>query len=141
VPIANRIATISFGVTLIGCACQAYAQDAAAWPDSLQNLTAEQGNTLLQMARDLLPAEQQADARIGVCLSRVDAAASEAIYKQGLADSVKLAGIAAHRRTGDRRYIDIANNSERVRLAKMLSEGGWLRQFRVQLTACMQVGK
>jgi hypothetical protein len=38
---------------------------------------------------------------------------------------------------GYKQYADITDDYERLRLAKMLGERGWLKQFRTDVTACL----
>jgi hypothetical protein len=137
---AHRSRTLFIAI-LLAYGSQAAAQDAEAWIRSLKNMSQQQGQTLLQVARDLLPHGEQTDARIVNCLALVDARASDPQYRHGLDESVKLTAIASRRRTGDKSYIEITDNGERVRLAKMLSEGGWLRQFRAGLLDCLKASE
>lgn len=100
-------------------------------------MTPEQGHFLLQITRDWVAPDKTGDAQIIACLGPVDALAADSEFRKGLEESVNLAGIAARRRTGDRSYLEIKDNAERVRMARLLAEGRWLRQLRLKLESCL----
>jgi len=47
----------------------------------------------------------------------------------------------AARRMGYKTYLGISDDDERERLAKMLAEGRWMRQFKKSLEACLKAGQ
>jgi len=113
------------------------AESASAWAAGLKNLTPEQGETLLRLARDLFPQEQLADSKFTACIDPYDAAASDPQTKQAIEDSIGMAEGAA-RRMGYKTYTGISDDEERERMAKMLAEGRWMRQFKKSLETCLK---
>ncbi|HEY7761155.1 MAG TPA: hypothetical protein VIA64_17210 [Burkholderiales bacterium] len=102
-----------------------------------QNLTAEQGRTLLALARDYDPGdEERAESAYAACVARYDADAADPAKRAPIEESFVLID-GATRRMGYKQYADITDNYERLRLAKMLGERGWLKQFRTDVAACL----
>jgi hypothetical protein len=130
-----RFALIALSV-LTACAGALLAADAGT---TFQNLTAEQGRTLLALARDFDPeAEDRADPAYAACIARYDAEAADPAKRAQMEESFQLI-VGATRRMGYTQYADITDDYERLRLAKMLGERGWLKQFRADVTACLGV--
>jgi hypothetical protein len=102
-----------------------------------RNLTAEEGRTLLSLARDFHPEEEEA--RYLQCMQRVDAAAADPEQKAQMQEALSLA-VGGVRRMGYTSYADITDDYERRRLAKMLAEGQWMRGFRKGLGECLSRG-
>lgn len=110
---------------------------AAGANSTFQNLTAEQGRTLLTLARDYDPdAEARADSAYAACVVRYDVEAADRTKRAQIDESFMLIAGAA-RRMGYTNYADISDDYERLRLAKMLGERGWLKQFRTEVIACV----
>jgi hypothetical protein len=103
---------------------------------SWANLTPQQAETLLQIARDLVPREELADSAYSACIDVQDKAAGDPAEKQALDEALKLVD-GASRRMGYRAYTEIGDEYERLRLAKMLGEGPWMRQFKRSLESCL----
>ena len=102
-----------------------------------QNLTAEQGRTLLALARDYDPEDEpRAEPAYAACIVRYDADAGDPAKRAQIEESFALI-TGATRRMGYTQYADISDDYERLRLAKMLGERGWLKQFRTDVTACL----
>jgi hypothetical protein len=128
-----RIALIAVSI-LAACAGALLAADA---DTTFQNLTAEQGRTLLALARDFDPGdEERADRGYAACIARYDAEAADPAKRAQMEESFQLI-VGATRRMGYTQYADISDDYERLRLAKMLGERGWLKQFRSDVTACL----
>jgi len=104
---------------------------------AFQNLTALQGRTLLALARDYDPdSEDRAQAAYPACVVRYDKAASDPAARAQMEESFALIE-GAVRRMGYKNYPDISDEYERLRLAKILGERGWLKQFRTEVSACL----
>jgi hypothetical protein len=104
---------------------------------TFQNLTAEQERTLLALARDFDPEdEERAEPAYAACIARYDADAADPAKRAQIEESFALI-TGATRRMGYTQYADISDDYERLRLAKMLGERGWLKQFRTDVTACL----
>jgi hypothetical protein len=131
-----------FVVVLAGCivASSVVAKEAApatqTWASGLKNLTPQQGLTLLLLARDLFPNPELADSNYTVCVDPYDVAASDAQAKAEMEDAFKSVE-GASRRMANTAYIDISDDAERVRLAKMLADGRWVRGFKKSVGACL----
>ena len=111
-------------------------QSTDAWAAGLKNLTPEQGLTLLKLTRDWFQDDELADSSYTVCIDPYDAAAGDAQTKGALEDALKLVQ-GASRRMGYTDYTDISDDYERIRMSKMLAEGGWMRQFKKSVEACL----
>ena len=110
---------------------------AAGADPAFENLTAEQGRTLLALARDYDPeSEERAQAAYPACVARYDKAASDVAARAQMEESFALIE-GAVRRMGYKNYPDISDEYERLRLAKILGERGWLKQFRTEVIACL----
>jgi len=112
------------------------ADDKDAWAATLKNLQPDQGRTLLQMARDSFAHEELADSHYTRCIDPYDAAASDPQTKEKIDDALKLAEGGA-RRMGYKAYAEVSDDSERLRMLKILSERGWMKQFRGELEQCL----
>lgn len=110
---------------------------AAGANSTFKNLTAEQEHTLLTLARDYDPdAEERADPAYAACVARYDAEAADPAKRAQIDESFTLIA-GATRRMGYTNYADISDDYERLRLAKILGERGWLKQFRAEVIACV----
>ena len=107
-----------------------------AWAAGLKNLTPQQGQTLLKVARDLFPNPDLADSNYTVCIDPYDAAASDPQAKAEMEEAFKTIE-GASRRMANTTYIDISDDDERMRLAKMLADGRWIRGFKKSVGACL----
>ncbi len=129
-------------VVLVGCVASipAVAKEAApatqAWAAGLKNLTTQQGQTLLQLARDLFPNPELADSNYTVCVDPYDVAASDPQAKAEMEEAFKTVE-GASRRMANTAYINISDDDERLRLAKMLADGRWMRGFKKSVGACL----
>jgi hypothetical protein len=101
----------------------------------LQNFTAQQASTLLSIARDLFPQPGLNEADFQRCLAGVDAAVTEE-ERAAIAEAMSVVD-GALRRMGYRAYEDISDEYERVRMAKMLAEGRWMRGYRKSMEQCL----
>lgn len=106
-----------------------------AWADGLSNLSADEALTLYNISRDLFP-DAEADAAHMACIDKIDAAAADPQERAAIDNAMGLIA-GAMRRMGHERYSDIADDYERGRMAKMLTEGRWLRQFRLGVGECL----
>jgi hypothetical protein len=105
-----------------------------------QYLNADQGRTLLALARDFDPEDEAREESVyAACIARYDAEALDAAKRAQMEESFVLID-GATRRMGYKQYADITDDYERLRLAKMLGERGWLKQFRADVTACLASG-
>jgi hypothetical protein len=111
-----------------------------AWAASLKNLTPQQGLTLLQLARDLFPNPELADSSYTQCIDPYDAAASDPQAKADMEEAFKTVE-GASRRIANTAYINISDEDERLRLAKMLADGRWMRGFKKSVGACLDAHK
>jgi len=134
--IASMLTAGVLGLLLPALSSQA-ADSSSAWAASLKNLTPEQGETLLKLGHDLFPHDEIPDAKLTACIDPVDAAAGDPQSKQAVDDALGIVEGAA-RRMGYKTYTDISDDDERERLAKMLAEGRWMRQFKKSLEACLK---
>jgi len=130
------------GVVLVGCVASipTFAKEAApatqAWAAGLKNLTPQQGQTLLQLARDLFPNPELADSNYTACVDPFDVAAGDPQAKAEMEEALKTVE-GASRRMANTAYIDISDDEERLRLAKMLADGRWMRGFKKSIGACL----
>lgn len=108
----------------------------AAWADNLSNLEADEALTLLNISRDLFPDPVLDDAAYMACIDPIDAAAADGQERAAIDNAMGLID-GAMRRMGHERYSDIADDYERTRMSKMLTEGRWLRQFRLRVGECL----
>jgi hypothetical protein len=129
-------ALVGFAVSTSAVSARA-AESSNAWAAGLKNLTPEQGQTLLKIAHDLFPRDELADSKFTACIDPYDTAASDPQAKQAVEDALGMAEGAA-RRMGYKAYTDISDDDERERLAKMLAEGRWMRQFKKSLDTCLK---
>jgi hypothetical protein len=90
----------------------------------------------LKIARDLVPHEELADSAYSACIDVQDKAAGDPAEKQAIDEALNLVD-GASRRMGYRAYTEIADEYERLRLARMLGEGPWMRQFKHSLESCL----
>jgi hypothetical protein len=92
---------------------------------------------LLALARDYDPnSEERAHAAYSACVAPFDAAAADAAMRTQMDESFTLIE-GAVRRMGYKTYPDVSDEHERLRLAKILAERGWLKQFRAEVLACL----
>jgi len=101
-----------------------------------ENLTADEARTLLSLARDFDSEEERPQPAYQICLAPFDAQATDAAKREQMQEALKMVQ-GASRRMGYLNYADITDEYERLRLAKMLGERGWLKQFRTDVTACL----
>ena len=134
--VASVLTAGVLGLVLPALSSQA-ADSSSAWAAGLKNLTPEQGETLLMLGHDLFPHDEIPDAKLTTCIDPVDAAAGDPQAKQSLDDALGIVEGAA-RRMGYKTYTEISDEDERERLAKMLAEGRWMRQFKKSLEACLK---
>lgn len=129
-------------VVLVGfvASTSVVARDAApatqAWAAGLKNLTPQQGQTLLKLARDLFPNPELPDSNYTVCVDPYDVAASDPQAKAEMEEALKTVE-GASRRMANTAYVDITDDEERLRLAKMLADGRWMRGFKKSVGACL----
>ena len=107
-----------------------------AWAAGLKNLTPEQGQTLLKITRDLFPSQELPDSNYTLCIDPYDVGASDPQAKADVLDALKTVEGAA-RRMANTTYAEISDDGERVRLAKMLADGRWMRGFKRSVGACL----
>lgn len=107
-----------------------------AWAAGLKNLTPEQAQTPLKIARDLFPGQDLPDSNYTLCVDPYDAAASDPQVKADVLDALKTVE-GASRRIANTTYVDISDADERVRLAKILADGRWMRGFKKSVGACL----
>jgi hypothetical protein len=104
---------------------------------SFENLTAEQGRTLLALARDFdAEGEERPGPAYAACVARYDAEAADPADRVQMEESFQLI-VGAVRRMGYQQYADISDDYERLRLAKILGERGWLKRFRTEVIVCL----
>jgi hypothetical protein len=101
----------------------------------LRHFTQAQARTLLAIARDLFASSEPREADLERCLRQVDAATSDE-QRPAIADAMSLLD-GALRRMGYQAYEDISDEDERVRMAKMLAEGRWMRGYRASMGQCL----
>jgi hypothetical protein len=90
----------------------------------------------LKIARDLFPSQELIDSNYTACIDPYDIAASDPQAKADVLDALKTVD-GASRRIANTTYIDIPDDDERVRLAKMLADGRWMRGFKKSVSACL----
>ena len=91
---------------------------------------------MLVLARDFDPEDEaREESAYAACIARYDAEAADAAKRAQMEESFVLID-GATRRMGYKQYDDY----ERLRLAKMLGERGWLKQFRADVAACLASG-
>ena len=131
---------IAFIALSIFAAC-AGALLAAGSDRAFQSLTPDQSRTLVAMARDFDPqSEGRQESAYAACIGRYDADAADSTKRAQIEESFALIDGAARRR-GYEHYADITDDYERLRLAKMLGERGWLKQFRSDVVACLSTAQ
>lgn len=129
-----RVLTICSAFVL---AAPALADDpVVAWSANLKNLSAQDGRTLFAIAHDLFPGQAFSDARYMACIDAFDAAAADPAEKAAAEDAMSIV-MGAVRRMGYQNYGDIADEQERVRMARMLAEGRWMRKFSKGMEQCL----
>ena len=121
---------------LMAVALLAAAQSMAAPAAKFTNLTAEQAQTLLALAHDYHPRDGVAESHYLNCVVPYDMQAANAQDKQRIDESLLMVE-GAVRRMGYRSYAEISDDYERLRLAKMLGEKQWMKQFRVEVGQCL----
>jgi len=118
-------------VVLLG-AVQATAQPAA----KFANLTPERSQTLLALAHDYHPRDGVAESHYTTCIGPYDVQAGNAQDRQSMDEALALVE-GAVRRMGYPSYAAITDEYERIRLAKMLAEKAWMKQFRIDVGQCL----
>lgn len=113
-------------------AVQATAQPAA----KFAKLTPEQVQTLLALAHDYHPRDGVGESNYATCIAPYDAQAGNAQDRQSMDDAMALVE-GAVRRMGYPSYPAITDDYERMRLATMLAEKGWMKQFRIDVGQCL----
>jgi hypothetical protein len=111
---------------------QAIAQSAA----KFTHLTAEQAQTLLALAHDYHPRDGVPESHYASCLAPYDAQAGNAQDRQRMDEALGLVE-GAVRRMGYTSYAAITDEYERMRLAKILAEKQWMKQFRTEVGQCL----
>jgi hypothetical protein len=114
------------------CAVQAAAQPAA----KFTNLTLAQAQTLLALARDYHPREGLPESQYASCIAPYDVQAGNAQDRQRMDEALVLVD-GAVRRMGYTSYAAITDDYERTRLARMLGEKRWIKQFRTEVGQCL----
>jgi hypothetical protein len=130
----HRIGGAAFAGLLI--AVIAIPANGGDWSTELQNITQEQGRTLLALSRDFFQHPELSDAHYTVCIDPYDTAAADPEAKASLEDALQIVQ-GASRRMGYTSYREITDEYERLRLSRMLAEGRWLRQFKKSLEQCL----
>lgn len=133
--VAALLVAIGLSLPLAAPAAQPGAATIA-WADGMTNLTAQEALTLFSLSRDLFPHAGMADSTYMACVDPIDAAASDPQEKAAIDNAMGLID-GAMRRLGYESYSQIADDDERVRMSKMLTEGRWLRQFRLGVERCL----
>lgn len=134
--LASLLVLVFAGVLASTSAISNGATGSKAWAAGLKNLTPGQGETLLRIARDLFPSQDLADSSYTVCVDPYDVAASDPQAKADVLDALKTVE-GASRRIANTTYVQISDDDERVRLAKMLADGRWMRGFKQSVGACL----
>ncbi len=111
---------------------QAVAQPAA----KFAKLSREQVQTLLALAHDYHPRDGAGESNYATCIAPYDAQAGNAQDKQSMDEAMALME-GAVRRMGYPSYPAITDDYERMRLATMLAEKGWMKQFRIDVGECL----
>jgi hypothetical protein len=125
------IARVVMALALLGAA-QAMGQPAV----KFTHLTAEQAQTLLALARDYHPREGVAESHYTSCIAPYDMQAGNAQDRHSMDEALVLVE-GAVRRMGYPSYAAITDDYERMRLAKMLAEKQWMKQFRADVGQCL----
>lgn len=102
----------------------------------LRNFTPDQASTLQAIARDLFLQTELSAADFERCILQLDASASSEHDQEGIAGAMDMVE-GALRRMGYRRYEDISDQDERVRMARMFAERQWMRGFRASMERCL----
>lgn len=118
-------------LALLGAAA-VMAQSAA----KFTQLAPDQVQTLLALARDYHPRDGVPESHYTNCLAPYDAQAGNAQDKQRMDEALGLVE-GAVRRMGYTSYTAITDEYERMRLAKMLAEKQWMKQFRADIGQCL----
>jgi hypothetical protein len=113
------------------------APGAAQAQEGFRNLTADQAQTLVSLARDFLRDEDTPAERYRACLVPLDGRVGDPQHKERMDEALKVVE-GAVRRMGYSRYPDITDDYERRRLGKMLGEGAWMREFRAEMSKCLE---
>lgn len=138
----SRLSRISFSVVAAAFVILASgsgvhaADDSSAWAAGLKNLTPAEGLTLLKLTRDFFQHEELADSSYTRCIDPYDAQASDQAVKADIAGAMDMVE-GATRRMGYKTYPGITDDYERVRLAKMLADGRWMRKFKKDIEQCL----
>jgi hypothetical protein len=118
-------------LALLG-AVQATAQPAAKYT----NLSSEQAQTLLALAHDYHPRDGVAESHYTSCIAPYDVQAGNAQDRRRM-DAALVLVEGAVRRMGYPSYAAITDDYERMRVAKMLAEKQWMKQFRIEVGQCL----
>ena len=110
--------------------------EAAAWAQGLRHISAEDGLTLLRISHDLFPDSPRDDAAFRACIDGFDRAAADPDERAAIDDAMSMV-LGASRRMGYMSYVEIADEYERPRLARMLADGRWMRGFRQGMQECL----
>lgn len=102
----------------------------------LRNFTPDQASTLQAIARDLFPQPELKAADFERCILQLDASVGSDEDREGIAGAMDMVE-GALRRMGYRRYEDISDEYERVRMAGMFAERQWMRGFRASMDRCL----
>jgi hypothetical protein len=113
------------------------ADQSAEWTTRLRNLRAVEAQTLLRIARDWYPHEALSDSHYIVCIEPYETAASDPQQKAQIDAALGMAE-AGSRRMGYASYLAVSDEEERVRLARNLADGPWMRKFRLSVAACLE---
>ena len=92
--------------------------------------------TLLALAHDYHPRDGVGESSYATCIAPYDAPAGNAQDKQSMDDAMALVE-GAVRRMGYPSYPAITDDYERMRLATILAEKGWMKQFRIDVGQCL----
>jgi hypothetical protein len=112
------------------------AQATAQPPAKFINLTPGQAQTLLALAHDYHPRDGVAESQYAGCIAPYDVQAGNAQDRQRMDEALMLVD-GAVRRMGYTSYAAIVDDYERTRLAKMLGERQWMKQFRTEVGQCL----
>ncbi len=105
-------------------------------PAKFTHLTADQAQTLLALAHDYHPRNGVPESHYTSCLVPYDAQAGNVQGRQRMDEALGLIE-GAVRRMGYTSYAAITDEYERTRLAKMLAEKQWMKQFRADVGQCL----
>ena len=111
---------------------QAAAQPAA----KFAKLTPQQVHTLLALAHDYHPRDGVSESSYATCIAPYEVPVGNAQDKQSMEDAMALVE-GAVRRMGYPSYPAISDDYERMRLATVLAEKGWMKQFRIDVGQCL----